>query len=129
MANIIVRTAYERRYTIVLEELGKKPVQSMIKRMKGKQLRHRIFQASFRGTQRAVEEEAKKYGAPVIHVNPKNTSRTCPIHGAPISYGSSSRVGKCSKEGGCSIAMLLPAGIFSSKHCGTMGAVLQAPQC
>ncbi len=47
IANIIVRTAYEKRCAIVLEKLGKKPAQNMIKKIKDKQLRHRIFQASF----------------------------------------------------------------------------------
>jgi transposase len=34
----------------------------------------------------------------VIYVNPKNTSRTCPIHGAEIVYGRD-RHGTCSKGG------------------------------
>jgi len=55
-------TAYEKRYAIVLEKLGKKPAQNMIKRVKDKQLRHRIFQTSFRGIQRAIEEKAREYG-------------------------------------------------------------------
>ncbi len=69
----------------------------MIARIKDKQLRHRIFQASFRGIQRAIEEKTKEHGVPVIYVNPKNTSRLCPAHDAPINYNSSSRIGKCGK--------------------------------
>ena len=98
IANTIVRTAYEMQYAIILERLGKKPANSMIKRIRDKQLRHRIFQASFRGIQRAIEERAKEYSVPVIHVNPKNTSKLCPIHNAPIIYNNS-RIGKCSKGG------------------------------
>ncbi len=71
----------------------------MISRIGDRQLRHRIFQASFRGIQKAIEEKAKEYGVPVIHVNPKNTSRLCPIHSAPIIYSNGSRIGKCSKGG------------------------------
>jgi len=99
VANIIVKVAYEKRYAIVLEKLGKKPANNMIKRIRDKQLRHRIFQASFRGIQKAIEEKAKEYGVPVIYVNPKNTSKLCPIHNAPITYSSSPRIGKCSKGG------------------------------
>ena len=99
IANIIVRVAYEKRYAIVLEKLGKKPANNMIRRIRDKQLRHRIFQASFRGIQRAIEEKAREYGVPVIYVNPKNTSRLCPIHSAPIIYSNGSRVGRCSKGG------------------------------
>ncbi len=99
IASIIVKTAYEKQYSIVLERLGKKPANNMIARIKDKQLRHRIFQASFRGIQRAIEEKAKEHGITVIYVNPKNTSRLCPVHDTPINYNNSSRIGKCGKGG------------------------------
>jgi len=99
IANLIVRTAYERQYAIILEKLGRKPVNNMIKRIKDKQLRHRVFQASFGGIQKAIEEKAKEYGVSIIYVNPKNTSRLCPIHASPINYNDGSRIGKCPKEG------------------------------
>ena len=99
IANIIVRTAYEGQYAIVLEKLGKNPANSMVRRIKDKQLRHRVFQASFRGIQKAIEEKAREYGVPIVYVNPKNTSKLCPIHNAPINYGNNSRVGKCSAGG------------------------------
>jgi len=70
----------------------------MIKRIRDKQLRHRIFQASFRGIQKAIEEKAKECGVPAIYVNPRNTSKLCPTHNAPISYNNS-RIGKCSRGG------------------------------
>ncbi len=99
VANIIVRTAYEKQYAIVLEDLGRKPANNMIKRIKNKRLRHRIFQASFRGIQRAVEEKAREYCVPVIYVDPRSTSKLCPIHNAPINYNNGSRIGECSKGG------------------------------
>jgi len=100
IANLIVRTACEKQYAIVLEKLGRKPASNMIRRIKDKQLRHRIFQASFKGIQRTIKEKAKEYGVPVIYVNPRNTSKLCPIHASPINYDNSSRIGKCSKGGG-----------------------------
>ena len=99
IVNIIVKTAYEKGYAIVLEKLSKRVSNNMIKRIKDKQLRHRIFQASFRGIQRAVEEKAKEYGVPVVYVDPKNTSKLCPIHNTPIIYSNGSRIGKCSMGG------------------------------
>ena len=69
IVNIIVKTAYERGYAIVLEKLGKRVANNMVKRIRDKQLRHRIFQASFRGIQKAIEEKAKEYGVPIIYVN------------------------------------------------------------
>ena len=99
ISNTVVKTAYEKQYAIVLEKLGKRVANNMIKRIKDRQLRHRIFQASFRGIQRAIEEKAREYSVPVIYVNPRNTSRLCPIHNAPITYSNDSRIGKCSKGG------------------------------
>jgi len=101
IANIIVKTAYEKQYAVVLEKLGKHVANNMVKRIKDKQLRHRIFQASFKSVQRAIEEKAKELGVPVIYVNPKNTSKLCPIHNTPIVYNNGSRVGKCNK--GCEL--------------------------
>jgi len=97
LANVIVRVAKERRYAVVLEGLGKKPGKEMINHIEDGQLRHRIYQASFKGVQKAVEEKAKEHGVPVIHVNPKNTSRMCPVHNTVIIYSNGGRIGKCSK--------------------------------
>jgi IS605 OrfB family transposase len=99
LANIIVRTAVERRSAIVLERLGKNPAKGMISHIKDAQLRHRIYQASFKGVQRAIEEKAREHGVPIVYVNPRNTSRMCPIHKAKIIYENGSRVGRCSKGG------------------------------
>jgi len=98
LAALIVREAAKRQAAIVLERLGKEPAKGMIEHIKDPQLRYRIFQAAFKGVQRAIEEKAREYGVPVIYVNPKNTSRTCPIHGAKIVYGRD-RHGTCSKGG------------------------------
>jgi transposase len=71
----------------------------MINHIGDYQLRHRVYQASFKGVQRAVEEKAKEHGVPVVYVDPRNTSRVCPIHNALIAYKNGSRVGRCSKGG------------------------------
>ena len=99
LANIIVRVAKEKRYAVVLEKLGRSPAKNMINHVKDDQLRHRIYQASFKGAQRAIEEKAKERGVPVIYVDPRNTSRTCPIHNALVVYENGSRIGRCSIGG------------------------------
>jgi len=99
IANIIVREAYRRRYTIVLENLGDNPAEGMIEGIKDEQLRHRIFQASFKGIQVAIVEKAREHGVPVIHVDPRNTSRTCPVHKSRITYSNGSRIGRCRRGG------------------------------
>jgi putative transposase len=95
VANIIVREALKQGYGVVLEDLGDKPADNMISRIKDEQLRHRIFQAAFKGIQRAIEEKAKEYGVPVIYINPRNTSKQCPIHRSEIKYNGS-RIDVCS---------------------------------
>ncbi|ACL10572.1 IS element ISDka1 orfB, putative transposase [Desulfurococcus amylolyticus 1221n] len=99
IASIIVREAFKRRYAIVLERLGRRPAEHMIARISDEQLRHRVFQAAFRGVQRAIEEKAREHGVPVVYVDPKNTSRLCPVHGSKIVYGDESRIGKCERGG------------------------------
>ena len=95
IANIIVREVLKQGYGVVLEDLGDKPAENMISRIKDDQLRHRIFQAAFKGIQRAIEEKAKEHGVPVIYINPRNTSKQCPIHRSEIRYNGS-RTGICS---------------------------------
>jgi len=97
LANIVVRAARERQYAVVLEELGEEPAREMINHVKDDQLRHRIYQASFKGVQKAIEEKAREHGVPVIYIDPKNTSKMCPIHSALIIYRNGGRVGRCSK--------------------------------
>jgi len=99
IANIVVRAAYMRRCAIILEDLGDNPAEGMIEGIRDEQLRHRIFQASFKGVQAAIVEKAREYGVPVIHVDPRNTSRTCPIHKSRITYSNGSRIGRCRKGG------------------------------
>jgi len=99
IANIVVRTAHEKQHAIVLEKLGKKAANNMVKRIKDPQLRHRIFQASFKGIQNAIKEKAREYGVPVVPVNPRNTSKLCPVHSSHIAYDDSSRIGECSVGG------------------------------
>ena len=99
LANIVIRVARERQYAVVLEELGEEPAREMINHVEDDQLRHRIYQASFKGVQRAIEEKAREHGIPVVHVDPRNTSRMCPVHNAEIIYSNGSRVGRCSRGG------------------------------
>jgi len=99
LANIVIRVAREKQYAVILEELGEEPAKEMINHVKDDQLRHRIYQASFKGVQKAIKEKAREHGVPVVYVDPRNTSRVCPIHNAKIVYSNSSRIGRCSKGG------------------------------
>jgi transposase len=71
----------------------------MIKRIENAQLRHRIYQASFKGIQRAIEKKAKEHGISVVYVDPKSASKLCLVHSAPILYDNSTRIVRCSVGG------------------------------
>jgi hypothetical protein len=49
-----------------------------------------------KGELNAIIDKAREYGVPVLMVDPRNTSKICPIHNAPMEYGED-RIGICSK--------------------------------
>jgi transposase len=49
-----------------------------------------------KGELNAIIDKAREYGVPVLMVDPRNTSKICPIHKAVIEYGED-RIGVCSK--------------------------------
>jgi IS605 OrfB family transposase len=103
LANIVVRVSREKQYAVILEELGEEPAREMINHIGDDQLRHRIYQASFKGVHRAIEEKARSTVFPVIYVNPRNTSRMCPAHNAKIVYSNGCRIGSAPRVGNCGI--------------------------
>jgi len=99
IANIVVQLAYQRGYAIVLEKLGRNPGKGMIRNVRDPELRHRIYQAAFKRIQRAIEEKAREWGVPVVYIDPRNTSKLCPIHGIEIKYNGKTRQGQCPAGG------------------------------
>jgi IS605 OrfB family transposase len=97
-ANMIVREAMRTRGVIVVERISGEDIRVMIARYRDKQLRHRIYQSALKGELNTIVDKAREYGVPVLMVDPRNTSKICPIHNAPIEYGED-RIGICSKGG------------------------------
>jgi IS605 OrfB family transposase len=97
-ASLIVRDAMGMRGVIVIERISGDDIRVMIARHKNKQLRHRIYQSALKGELNAIIDKAREYGVPVLMVDPRNTSKICPIHKAVIEYGED-RIGICSKGG------------------------------
>jgi putative transposase len=95
---MIVRKAMRMRGVIVIERISGEDIRVMIARYRNKQLRHRIYQSALKGELNAIIDKARKYGVPVLMVDPKNTSKICPINNASIEYGED-RIGICSKGG------------------------------
>jgi len=97
-ANMIVRDALRMKGVIVIERISGEDIRIMIARYRDKQLRHRIYQSALKGELNTIIDKAREYGVPVLMVDPRNTSKICPIHNAPIEYGED-RIGICSKGG------------------------------
>jgi len=97
-ANMIVRDALRMRGVIVIERITGEDIRIMIARYRDKQLRHRIYQSALKGELNAIIDKAREYRVPVLIVDPRNTSKICPIHNAIIEYGED-RIGICSKGG------------------------------
>jgi len=75
VANSVLKFAEERRSAIVLEELkGMRPKRS-------KELNRRLSMWPRRKLHQIIEYKAQWKGIPVFKVDPRNSSRTCPICG------------------------------------------------
>jgi putative transposase len=80
----VAREVTKSPAVIITEELGKNPQEEMIgleeKKVKKRELRHRIKQTPFKKLIRAVEDKARETGSVVVYVSPHRNSKVCPIH-------------------------------------------------
>jgi len=95
IANIVSNTAKKLNAVVVLEKLSKQCPRNMIKGVKDPALRHRIYQAGFRGMVKAIEEKCLERGVPVVKVDPRNTSSKCPFCESKLMRGDAPRQLKC----------------------------------
>jgi len=69
---------------IITEELGKNPQEEMIgleeKKVKKRELRHRIKQTPFKKLLKSIEDKATEGGSVVFYVSSYRNSKVCPIH-------------------------------------------------
>jgi len=84
---------------IITEDLGKNPQEEMIgieeKKVKKRELRHRIKQTPFRKLIRAVEDKAAEGGSLVFYVSSFRNSKVCPIHFARLEDGGGWHLLRC----------------------------------
>jgi putative transposase len=97
IANIVSNTAKSINAVIVLEKLPKQCPRNMIRDVRDTTLRHRIYQAGFRGMVKTIEEKCLERGVPVVKVDPRNTSSICPFCGSKLMRGDVPRQLKCPK--------------------------------
>jgi putative transposase len=87
----VAREATKSPAVIITEELGKNPQEEMIgveeKKIKKRELRHRVKQMPFRKILRAVEDKAAEVGSAVFYVSSFRNSRVCPIHFSLLKNG------------------------------------------
>jgi putative transposase len=95
----VVREVTKSPAVIITEELGKNPQEKMIgleeKRVKKRELRHRVKQTPFKKLVRAVEDKARETGSAVFYVSSFRNSRVCPIHFVLLKNGSGWHVLHC----------------------------------
>jgi len=99
IANIIANTAKKLNAVVVLEDLPKECPRNMIKDVREPLLRHRIYQAGFRGMVKVIEEKCLEKGVPVVKVDPRGTSSTCLICSSKLMRGDAPRRLKCPRCG------------------------------
>jgi len=99
IANIVSNTAKNINAVVVLEKLPKQCPRNMIRDVRDLALRHRVYQAGFRGMVKAIEEKCLERGIPVVKVDPRNTSSTCPFCNSKLMRGNAPRQLRCPKCG------------------------------
>ncbi|ADG91046.1 RNA-guided endonuclease InsQ/TnpB family protein [Thermosphaera aggregans] len=99
IANIVSNTAKSLNAVVVLEELPKQCPRNMIRDVRDPALRHRIYQAGFRGMVKAIEEKCLERGVLVVKVDPRDTSSTCPFCNSKLVRGNAPRQLKCPRCG------------------------------
>ena len=97
IASLIVKTARELKAIIVLENLPKKTPSNIISRINSKILKHRLYQAGFRGLIKTIIDKCMEYDVPYALVNPRKTSSTCPICNSTLMRGNAPRQMVCPK--------------------------------
>ncbi len=86
-----VREVTRSPAVIITEELSKNPQEEMIgvekKKVKKRELRHRIKQTPFKKLLKSIEDKARETGSVVVYVSSYRNSKVCPIHFAKLEDG------------------------------------------
>ncbi|NJE08640.1 transposase, partial [Thermococcus sp. M39] len=95
LSNKIVEIAREKQMGIILEDLN--GIKERV--LNGSKVSNRkLSKWNARELQRLIEYKAKWFGVPVVYINPKNSSRVCPVCGGRL-IPQEGRLMKCSNCG------------------------------
>ncbi|MEM2578842.1 MAG: zinc ribbon domain-containing protein [Desulfurococcaceae archaeon] len=85
VALVVAKVAKEERAVVVLEKFPKRFQDRALDRNRLKSLdAHRLKQSAIRGIQKQIVEKALEHGVRVELVDPRNTSRKCPLCGSSL---------------------------------------------
>jgi len=127
IASIVANTAKNINAVVVLEKLPKQCPRNMIRDVRDPVLRHRIYQAGFRGMARAIEDKCLERGTPIVKVDPRNTSSTCPFCNSKLMRGNAPRQLKCPKCGFKAGRDIIAVVNLEKKYLTSKGLVPLAP--
>ncbi|AET31633.1 zinc ribbon domain-containing protein [Pyrobaculum ferrireducens] len=80
---------------LVTENVGKKPQEGMIEDKGSPQLRHRIKQTPIKTVVEKTRDKAAERGLRFVVVSSYRNSKTCPVHGAELSFPLGPKIGLC----------------------------------
>jgi IS605 OrfB family transposase len=80
---------------LVTEDLGKRPQEGMVERPKSAGLRHRVKQMPMKAILAKTADKAAERGLRLLLVSSYRNSKTCPVHGEPLSFPTGPKVGLC----------------------------------
>jgi IS605 OrfB family transposase len=80
---------------LVTEDVGKRPQEEMVEKVKGAGLRHRIKQMSIKAVVEKARDKAEERGLRFVLVSARRNSKTCPIHGVEMSFPLGPKMGLC----------------------------------
>ncbi|MGC9119795.1 MAG: transposase, partial [Thermoproteus sp.] len=80
---------------LVTEDMGKRPQEEMVEGKRSPRLRHRIKQTPMKAVVEKVRDKAAERGLRLLLASARSNSKTCPIHGAELSFPLGPKVGLC----------------------------------
>jgi len=96
VASFVAKVASVENAVVVLEKLPKRFQDKALEKSGLKSLdAHRLKQSAIRGIQKQIVEKALEFGVKVELVDPRNTSRKCPLCGSSLSPVTSNAQRSC----------------------------------
>ncbi|MGC9169526.1 MAG: transposase [Thermoproteus sp.] len=80
---------------LITEDVGERPQEEMVERTRNAELRHRVKQTPMKAILAKTADKAEERGLRLLLVSAYRNSKTCPIHGEPLSFPMGPKIGLC----------------------------------